>query len=871
MKALRRLTVRAALPPELNRLGDIVANLRWSWHPESLDLLESVDPELWAESHGDPTRLLGGVSTERLANLARDRKFLRRLQDVSEDLRDYLEQPRWYQRQQELQAADSAHRRTTDSVPLPLPDAVAYFSPEFGITEVLPQYSGGLGILAGDHLKAASDLGAPIIGVGLLYRAGYFSQSLSREGWQQERYLSLDPQGLPIIPLRDATGNLVRVSLVLPQERMLHAQVWLASVGRVPLLLLDSDVEDNDMAARGVTDRLYGGGPEHRLLQEMLLGIGGVRALRAYCAVSGHPQPEVFHTNEGHAGFLGIERISELSDGENKLSFDEALTAVRAGTVFTTHTPVPAGIDRFDRDLIEVYLGQVPGVPVDRILALGAEEDPSKFNMAHMGLRLGQRANGVAQLHGRVSRSMFNDLWPGFDSDEVPITSITNGVHAPTWMAREILDLAERAVGSEALAAGDGWSAIDQIEDAELWNLKHELRERLVGEIRRRIRISALERGYSAVELGWTASAFDPDVLTIGFARRVPSYKRLTLMLRDPDRLKKLLTDPERPVQIVVAGKSHPADDSGKDLIAQLVRFTDDPAVRHRIAFLPDYDIGMARYLYWGSDVWLNNPLRPLEACGTSGMKAALNGGLNLSIKDGWWDEWCEDGKNGWEIPSADDSLSGVTDEHRNAVEAAALYELIEHQVAQRFYARDAKGIPTQWIAMVRYTLKSLGPKVVATRMVRDYVQRLYAPAAASAALMVADDFAAAKDLAAWKGWVSGAWKDVTVRHVESHVDGDPSLGGYLQLRAEVALAGLRSTDVQVQAVYGSVDADNRLTNPQVLPLPLAEERDGAGVFAGDVPLRKAGPFGYTVRVLPNHPLLANSAELGLVATATQA
>ncbi|HJQ02202.1 MAG TPA: alpha-glucan family phosphorylase [Jatrophihabitans sp.] len=871
MKALRRFTVRAALPPELTRLGDIVANLRWSWHPESLDLLESVDPELWAESHGDPTRLLGSVSTERLANLARDRKFLRRLQDVSEDLRDYLEQPRWYQRQQELQSADSAHRRTTDSMPLPLPDAVAYFSPEFGITEVLPQYSGGLGILAGDHLKAASDLGAPIIGVGLLYRAGYFSQSLSREGWQQERYLSLDPQGLPITPLRDGAGNLVRISLALPHERTLHAQVWLVWVGRVPLLLLDSDVEDNDMAARGVTDRLYGGGPEHRLLQELLLGIGGVRAVRAYCEVSGHPQPEVFHTNEGHAGFLGIERISELTDGPSKLSFDEALTAVRAGTIFTTHTPVPAGIDRFDRNLIETYLGQIPGVPVERILALGTEEDPSKFNMAYMGLRLGQRANGVAQLHGRVSRSMFNNLWPGFDSDEVPITSVTNGVHAPTWMAREILDLAERAVGLEALAAGDGWAAVDQIEDAELWNLKHELRERLVGEIRRRIRISALERGYSAVELGWTAAAFDPDVLTIGFARRVPSYKRLTLMLRDPDRLKKLLTDPDRPVQIVVAGKSHPADDGGKELIAQLVRFTDDPEVRHRIAFLPDYDIGMARYLYWGSDVWLNNPLRPLEACGTSGMKAALNGGLNLSIKDGWWDEWCEDGKNGWEIPSADDSLAGVTDEHRDAVEAAALYDLIEHQVAQRFYARDAKGIPTQWISMVRYTLKSLGPKVLATRMVREYVQRLYAPAAASAALMIADDFAGAKDLSAWKSWVTHAWKDVTVRHVESHVDGDPSLGGSLQLRAEVALAGLRSVDVQVQAVYGPVDADNRLTNPQVLTLPLAEERDGAGVFAGDVPLRKAGPFGYTVRVLPNHPLLADEAELGLVASATQA
>ncbi len=855
MKALRRLTVRAALPAQLATLGDIVANLRWSWHPESLDLLESVDPELWAESNGDPARLLGGVSTDRLTSLAKDRKFLRRLQDVSDDLRDYLEQPRWYQRQQETEAG--------------LPSAVAYFSPEFGITEVLPQYSGGLGILAGDHLKAASDLGAPIIGVGLLYRAGYFSQSLSREGWQQERYPSLDPQGLPLTPLRDPEGNLARITLELPEGRMLHAQIWLASVGRVPLLLLDSDVEENDAAARGVTDRLYGGGPEHRLLQELLLGIGGVRALRTYCAITGHPEPEVFHTNEGHAGFLGVERISELSDGPAKLSFDEALTAVRAGTVFTTHTPVPAGIDRFDRDLIRAYLGNVPGAPVDKILALGAEDDPTKFNMAHMGLRLGQRANGVAQLHGRVSRSMFNDLWPGFDADEVPITSITNGVHAPTWMAREILDLAERSAGSDALAAGDGWDAIDQISDAELWQLKHELRERLVGEIRRRIRRSSLERGFSAVELAWTATAFDPDVLTIGFARRVPSYKRLTLMLRDPARLKRLLTDPERPVQIVVAGKSHPADDGGKELIAQLVRFTDDPEVRGRIAFLPDYDIGMARYLYWGSDVWLNNPLRPLEACGTSGMKAALNGGLNLSIKDGWWDEWCEDGKNGWEIPSADESLAGTTDDHRDAVEAAGMYDLIEHQVAQRFYSRDAKGIPTQWVAMVRYTLKSLGPKVVATRMVREYIRRLYAPAAHSAALLVADDFKAAKDLAAWKNWMAESWKDVAVRHVESHVEGDPSLGGFLQLRAEVALAGLSAGDVEVQAVYGPVDSDNRLTSVEILPLSLADERDHTGFFAGDIPLKKAGPFGYTVRVLPKHPLLANQAETGLVALAT--
>ena len=527
-----------------------------------------------------------------------------RLADVYDDLNDYLTAPRWYQSQ-----IDEGEQ---------LPKSIGYFSPEFGITEVLPQYSGGLGILAGDHLKAASDLGVPIIGVGLLYGSGYFRQSLSPDGWQLEHYPSLDPGGLPIRALKDADDAPVRVAIALPESRTLYAQVWVARVGRVPLLLLDSDIEENDLAARQVTDRLYGGGREHRLEQELLLGVGGVRAIRAYCEVTGADAPEVFHTNEGHAGFLGIERIRELVQNEG-LDFDEALQAVRAGTVFTTHTPVPAGIDRFDRDLVAAHLGGMPGVPIERVLALGAEDDPGIFNMAHMGLRIGQRANGVSVLHGEVSREMFSNLWPGFDASEVPISSITNGVHAPTWMSRDILEIAEREVGAAVLAQGGGWEAIDKVSDRELWNVRNTLRERLVHEVRRRVRASSLERGMIEAELGWTNGVFDPDVLTIGFARRVPSYKRLTLMLRDPQRLRALLLDPERPVQIVIAGKSHPADDGGKQLIAQMVKFADDHGVRHRIAFLPDYDIAMARYLYWGVDVWLNNPLRPLEACGTSG------------------------------------------------------------------------------------------------------------------------------------------------------------------------------------------------------------------------------------------------------------
>ncbi len=848
MKALRRLTVRAAFPAELSKLGTIVTNLRWSWHQDSLDLLESVDPDLWVACKGDPGKMLGEVSGDRLAALARDRRFLRRLDDVADDLVDYLEQPRWYQNQQ---AAGEA-----------LPDSIAYFSPEFGITEVLPQYSGGLGILAGDHLKAASDLGVPIIGVGLLYRSGYFSQSLSRDGWQLERYPSLDPQGLPI-KLLTQDGQPVRISLALPEGRTLHAQIWIAQVGRVPLLMLDSDIEDNDAIARQVTDRLYGGGKDHRLEQELLLGIGGVRAIRAFCAVTGVPAPQVFHTNEGHAGFLGVERIRELVDSD-ALSVDEALQAVRAGTVFTTHTPVPAGIDRFPRDLVAAHLAAMPGIPVDRVLALGDEEDPTIFNMAHMGLRIGGRANGVSLLHGEVSRDMFSDLWPGFDHSEVPISSVTNGVHHPTWMSREMLDLAEREIGEEQLVEGEAWNALDRVSDTELWGVRRVLRDRLVGEIRRRVRASALQRGMAEAELGWTSSAFDPDVLTIGFARRVPSYKRLTLMLRDPERLKALLLHAERPIQIVIAGKSHPADDGGKQLIAQMVAFADDPEVRHRIAFLPNYDIGMARYLYWGSDVWLNNPLRPLEACGTSGMKSALNGGLNLSIRDGWWDEWF-DGENGWAIPTAD----GLNDpDRRDDLEARALYNLIETQVAPRFYTRNDSGVPTRWVSMVRHTITTLGPKVLATRMVWDYINNLYAPAAAAAARVTANDFAAAKQLAAWRKDVLAAWPGVSVGHVDSQIDGDPELGGTLRLRAEVELAGLSADDVEVEAAFGTVDAEDRLSSIETVPLALTEKSEGRARFEGDVPLARTGSFGYTVRVLPKNALLASPAELGVSVSA---
>ena len=860
MKAIRKFTVRTVLPESLAALDELAGNLRWSWHEPTRQLFEHIAPELWREIGADPVALLGSVDPARLEALSRDHDYVSWVNSVRADLRDYLEQPRWYQ-----------------GLEGEKPESIAYFSPEFGIAAALPQYSGGLGILAGDHLKSASDLGVPLVGVGLFYRAGYFSQAISPDGWQVESYPLLDPDGLPLSVLRRADGSAVQVSLALPDNRTLHARVWQAMVGRIRLLMLDTDIPENADDLRLVTDRLYGGGGEHRLLQELLLGIGGARAVKLWSNLNGRPDPEVFHTNEGHAGFLGLERISSLiGDG---LSFSEALQVARAGTVFTTHTPVAAGIDRFERSLVRRYFETdlLPGVAVDDLLALGAENyqdgSPDVFNMALMGLRLGQRANGVSKLHGEVSRRMFKGLWPGFDAEDVPIASITNGVHAPTWTDPALLALAQNRLGTSDTSEAD-WAS-DAVSDDDLWQVRGQMRLQFVEDARRRIATAWLVQNPGGIVPSWIGKVFDPSVLTIGFARRVPTYKRLTLMLHDPERLRALLLHPEHPIQIVIAGKSHPADEEGKRLIQKVVQFAADPELRTRIAFLPDYNIGMAQLMYPGTDVWLNNPLRPLEACGTSGMKAALNGALNLSILDGWWPEYY-DGKNGWAIPSAD--AAGDSAE-RDRIEADALYELIEHHVAPRFYDRNADGVPERWVSSIRHTLAGLSPELNAGRMVREYVQKLYRPAGQAEARLSANNYRAARELAVWKGRIVAAWPGVAVAHVESGgVATVPQVGDALHLRAHVHLNGLEPGDVTVEVVYGKSLGNDELSDVSTLALTAATDPDqestgspapgNATLFTGTVQLDRGGAFGYTVRVVPRNDLLISPAEMGLIAVA---
>lgn len=844
MKATRSFSVRPRLPPALAPLDDLAMNLRWSWDKPTRDLFRHIDPDVWEEGHHDPIGMLGSVRYERLVELEANTDFIARLSEASHALQHSLEQDRWFQ--------------TRGPSPL---RQVAYFSPEFGIAEALPQYSGGLGVLAGDHLKAACDLGVPLVGVGLFYRHGYFRQSLNADGWQQERYPALDPFAMAIQPVPD-----VRIEVNLAGTP-LFARLWRADVGRIRLYLLDSDVDENHPDQRMVTDRLYGGDTEHRLRQEILLGIGGIRALE-----SAGENPQIFHTNEGHAGFLGLERIRRLIH-DHGLTFPEALEAVRAASIFTTHTPVPAGIDRFPRPLIERYFTEYAascGIGFDELWALGRrpgnhEPDPESeetFNMAYMGLHLACRSNGVSRLHGEVSRSMFSPLWPSVPEEEVPIGSITNGVHTATWVFPEMSDLLNRT-----LAPGwsqdhyTEWANLGDVPDHELWRVREQGREHLVTFARAHLRTSLAARGASLSDARWSDEALDPHTLTICFARRFATYKRANLLLSQPERLRSLLCSTDRPVQFVFAGKAHPADDLGKEMIRQIVMFSADPDIRDRFVFLDDYDISLARMLYQGADVWLNNPRRPLEACGTSGMKAALNGGLNCSVLDGWWDE-CFNGENGWAISSVED----VEDlARRDQIEADSLFAILEQQVVPLFYDRGDDQVPHEWVHRVKASLCSLGPYVTAGRMVQDYVQELYEPTAAHADAMAASSFAPACDLVQWKDRVIGAWKDV---HIDT-VDVTPAteLGQTATVEAVVALGALRSGDVAVQLLHGPVGQGDEIA--EVVTLDMAE----AGSFdaqhrsyRGSFTCMRAGRYGFTVRIVPKHPHLVTPIEMGLIA-----
>lgn len=830
MRAVHTFTVSTVLPESLTPLREIAMNLGWLSDERVQDLFRRIDPVRWDYDGIDAVGYLARIPQARLDELGADESFVSSVLDVREDLERSLAAKRWYQ----------IHHPDEHGL-------VAYFSPEFGIAEALPQYSGGLGILAGDHLKAASDLGIPLVAIGLFYHHGYFRQALDASGWQEERFPRLNPREMALEQVDD-----LRIPIELGAVTA-YASVWKATVGRIDLYLLDTDVPENDEAERLITDRLYGGGNEQRLRQELVLGVGGTRALRALGLA-----PNVFHMNEGHAGFLALERIRQFVT-EDGLTFEEAVEAARPAQIFTTHTPVPAGIDRFPRELIEKYFtawAKECRVNIDTLMAagraLGAEdvpEDEQELNLAVMSLHLSGAANGVSALHGEVSRKMFAEVWPKLDLEDVPISSVTNGVHARSWVSREMSDLLDRTIGSDWVTADEErWKALAEVPDEELWSLRRPNRERLVQFARRRVREAALARGESEGAVAWCDGVLDPTVLTIGFARRFASYKRATLMFREPERLRALLTSKTQPVQFVFAGKAHPADDIGKDVLRAVSWMANDLDVRHRFVFLEDYGIGMARVLYRGVDVWLNNPVRPQEACGTSGMKAALNGGLNCSILDGWWDEMYEP-TVGWAIPSAE----WIEDQRdRDQVEASSLLTILENDVIPKFHDRGTDGLPHHWIEMMRASLVRLGPKVVATRMLRDYTEQFYLPAARRSNSLNENGHARAKGLRAWKTRIEQSWSSVHVTSM-THEDRPTQLGGTQNVWATIELGALSPEDVEVQLWHGSVDLDDDLRQPHLIVMEPGEHEGGVWKYHAEIQCDRSGSYGFTARIVPSH------------------
>ena len=853
MRPIHTFDVVPRLPSAIEDLRAIAYNLRWCWSHESIELFRRLDRDLWEKSGHNPVLLLGTIEQEKLEQAANDDAFLAHLRRVTSNLENYLAgDATWFRRN---------YAKTTD-VPL-----IAYFSAEFGLTECLSIFAGGLGILAGDHLKSASDLGVPLVGVGLLYQQGYFRQYLSPSGWQQESYVDNDFHNLPITMVYLPNGSPVTIEVDLAGQ-LVNAQVWKVQVGRVSLYLLDTNVPSNARSEdRDLTDQLYGGDREMRIRQEILLGIGGYRALQAIGL-----QPTVYHMNEGHSAFLALEHISHLMR-TRELSLDEARELASASLVFTTHTPVEAGHDYFHPDLIKRYFAETArqlGLSQADFLELGRTPGNGEFCMTVLALRLASRANGVSKLHGEVSRKMWQSLWPNVPVEEIPIGHVTNGVHFRSWISAEFNQLYERYLGPnwrEEPASSEVWSHVKSIPAEELWRTHERRRERLIAWTRRRVCEQRMRRGAPQAEIDAAAEVLDPDTLTIGFARRFATYKRATLVLRDMDRLRRILTDQARPVQLIFAGKAHPRDDAGKELIRRITELSRDPALGRHVVFLEDYDMAVARSMVQGVDVWLNTPLRPNEASGTSGMKAVANAVLNISVPDGWWDEVWTDPKNskkmGWAIGKGE-FYSDPS--YQDQVEAETLYALLERDVVPTFYDRGVDRIPRKWVERMKDCVDSLCHFVNTHRMVRDYVESYYTKAHAQFRALEADNARRARELSASIVRIRNQWRDVWISKVEDGPGNAIPVASAMRVRAHVHLGRLRPQDVLVELYVGRIDMQGDLIEGDSVAMQVAgQDSEGNYSYVVETSITRSGLHGFTVRLRPSVPDMSVAFIPGLI------
>lgn len=848
MKPIRTYSVTPALPQKLIRLKEIANNVWWSWDNDALLLFRRLGFDLWESTNHNPIKMLGLISQERLEELTKDEGFMSHFETVCEKYDEYVHSPGWAQKMSKFKPGDR----------------IAYFSAEFGLTESIPIYSGGLGILAGDHLKSASDLGIPLIGVGLLYQEGYFQQYLNSDGWQGELYPKNDFYNMPVELQKKDDGSPVIVSFDFP-GRTVYAQIWLARVGRVLLFLLDCNIPLNQEADRNITEQLYGGDSEMRIQQEIVLGVGGVRALKAMGIM-----PKICHMNEGHSAFLALERIRQFIE-DNNVSFQVALEATKAGNVFTTHTPVPAGIDVFSVSLMEKYFSlYCPKLRIgwDEFLDLGREHPGNKaepFSMAVLALRLAASANGVSKLHGVVSRQMWQGLYPQLPEKEIPITSVTNGIHQRSWVSIDMVGLLDRYLGPRwrtEPSDSEVWENIDRIPDEELWRTHERRRERLVGFGRVRLQNQLRKQGAPNADILQAEVVLKPEILTIGFARRFATYKRADLLLRNKERLAKILNNEDRPVQIIFSGKAHPKDNEGKKLIQELIRVTRTAEFRHRIVFLENYDTVVSRYMVQGVDIWLNTPRRLYEASGTSGMKAAANGVINMSILDGWWDEAYKP-EIGWAIDHGEEYKDI---QYQYEMESNAIYNILEKEIIPLFYERGSDGLPRKWIRRMKDSMKWICPQFNTNRMVYEYTEKFYVPVLSRSEALAEDGYKKAKNLAEWKKKLREAWPSIRFEKMESSQVNDFKVGNDIELSAQIFLGTIKPDDVSVEAYYGVVSSEGIIQDGHIELLRLKQQiNETSYLFEGKILCHTTGLQGYTLRIIPKNELFANPHESGLI------
>ncbi len=845
---IRTLDVRPRVPERLRPLYELSLNLFFAWNYEAEELFTRINPELWEETRKNPVEFLGRIRQGELEGLVTDEGFIAHMERTKSEFDRYMS---------ERPSPDVFGKAGR-------PFLVAYFTAECGVADCLPIYSGGLGILSGDHLKSASDLNLPIIGVSLAYQKGYFRQYLTQDGWQMETYPVNDFTTMPMKRVRDGQGNPVWVSVDLKGEKV-KIQAWRVNIGRTILYLLDTKLSENPEWARGITSELYGGDREMRIRQEIVLGIGGIRMLKAI-----GEEPTVYHMNEGHSAFAVFERIRGLRE-EKGLSFNEALECVRATSVFTTHTPVPEGNDMFHPDLVRAYFesfARSMGITSEVLLALGRQDPRNRdeeFCMTVLALRLSNWNNGVSRLHAKVSRKMWQRIWPKTPETDLPIGHITNGVHIPSWISKGMSENYARYLGPRWIEDPDNvmvWARVDKIPNTELWRTHERGRERLVAFTRKRLKEQLGKRGVSNRDLAVADEVLSSEALTIGFARRFAPYKRAYLILKNIQRLKQMLTSEKAPVQMIFAGKAHPQDHAGKELIKQLVQISNQDQLRRHLVFLENYDMEVARFMVQGVDVWLNTPRRPLEACGTSGMKAVANGALHLSVLDGWWDEGY-DPDIGWAIGSGESYNDyGYQDE----LESRILYDILEKDIVPLFYDRGPDGLPRRWLAMMKASLHKLCPMFNTHRMLTEYWTRFYVPSAERSFQLMENDWQGLKDLAAWREKIMYNWSNVRIREIRMDKINEIEVGASYHAEADIFLGELLPRDIMVEAYYGRLNPSNQFLDSYTEVMrPAGTAGDHVCNYQCDLRFEEVGHFGLNVRLTPNHPNPESRHAMGLV------